>query len=125
VRTQDTVCRRRSTRATARRCASSCATTARDPHELAIGTVAEMMEQQKKGGHAGHSMADMARAGGVWVESGKTATFVWTFKRTANLELARNIPNHYDDGMKGSSRSASRLTGSKSMPRWASARPAW
>jgi uncharacterized cupredoxin-like copper-binding protein len=82
-----------------------------DPHELTIGTVAEhaehrklmkeMMELQKKGGHAGHSMADMAHAGGVWVEPGKTGSFVWTFARTASLEFACNIPGHYEDGMKG------------------------
>jgi uncharacterized cupredoxin-like copper-binding protein len=82
-----------------------------DPHEFTIGTVAEhaesrkhmkeMMEQQKKGGHAGHSMADMALVGGVWVEPGQTGSFVWTFKRTANLEFACNIPGHYEDGMKG------------------------
>lgn len=82
-----------------------------EPHELTIGTVAEhaehrklmkaMMELQKKGGHAGHSMADMAHAGGVWVEPGKTGSFVWIFARTANLEFACNIPGHYEDGMKG------------------------
>ena len=82
-----------------------------DPHELTIGTVAEhaehrrlmkeMLEQQKKGGHAGHSMVDMAHEGGVWVDPGKTGTFVWTFARTANLEFACDIPGHYEDGMKG------------------------
>jgi uncharacterized cupredoxin-like copper-binding protein len=82
-----------------------------DPHELTIGTVAEhaehrklmkaMMEQQKKSGHAGHSMADMAHAGGVWVDPGKTGSFVWIFARTADLEFACNIPGHYEDGMKG------------------------
>ena len=82
-----------------------------DPHELTIGTVAEhaehrkamkaMLEQMKKGGHAGHSMSDMAHEGGVWVDPGKTASFVWTFARTANLEFACNIPGHYEDGMKG------------------------
>ena len=82
-----------------------------DPHELTIGTVAEhaehrklmkeMMELQKKGGHAGHSMADMAHAGGVWVEPGKTASFVWLFQRTPNLEFGCNIPGHYQDGMHG------------------------
>src|SRR3979490_2429627 len=58
-----------------------------DPHELTIGTVGEhaehrrpmeaLPEQQKKVGHAGHSMADMAHEGGVWVDPGKTAAFVW------------------------------------------------
>ncbi len=82
-----------------------------EPHELTIGSVAEhaehrrkmkeMMELQKKGGHAGHSMADMAQSGGVWVEPGTAATFVWTFRRTADLEFACNIPGHYEDGMKG------------------------
>lgn len=82
-----------------------------DPHELTIGTDAEhaehrkhmkeMLELQKKGGHGGHSMADMGKSGGVWVEPGKTATFVWTFRHTANLEFACNIPGHYEDGMQG------------------------
>jgi uncharacterized cupredoxin-like copper-binding protein len=85
-----------------------------DPHEFTIGTIAEhavhrrhmkeMIEQQKKGGHAGHSMAEMAHEGGVWVDPGKTASFVWTFARTADLEFACNIPGHYEDGMKGAIR---------------------
>jgi len=37
-------------------------------------------------------MADRAHAGGVWVEPGKTGSFVWTFVRTADLEFACNIP---------------------------------
>jgi uncharacterized cupredoxin-like copper-binding protein len=83
----------------------------RDPHELTIGTVAEhaehrklmkaMLEEMKKGGHAGHSMSEMAHEGGVWVDPGKTASFVWTFARTDNLEFACNIPGHYEDGMMG------------------------
>jgi uncharacterized cupredoxin-like copper-binding protein len=86
----------------------------RDPHELTIGTVPEhaehrqqmkaMMEMMKKGGHAGHSMANMAHEGGVWVDPGKTASFVWTFARTPDLEFACNIPGHYEDGMKGAIR---------------------
>ena len=48
----------------------------------------------------------MAHAGGVWVEPGKTATFVWTFNRTPDLEFACNIPGHYEDGMKGAIRFA-------------------
>jgi uncharacterized cupredoxin-like copper-binding protein len=82
-----------------------------DPHELTIGTVAEhaehrklmkaMLDQMKKSGHTGHSMTDMGHEGGVWVDSGKTASFVWTFVRTDNLEFACNIPGHYEDGMKG------------------------
>ena len=86
-----------------------------DPHELTIGTVAEhaehrqvmkaMLEQMKKGGHAAHSMDGMAHdaghEGGVWVDPGKTASFVWTFARTDDLEFACNIPGHYEDGMKG------------------------
>ncbi len=80
-----------------------------DPHELIIGTIAEhaehrqMMreafERQKKGEH--HSMAAMEHSSGVWVEPGKTATFVWTFARTADLEFACNISGHYEDGMRG------------------------
>ena len=80
-----------------------------DPHELIIGTAAEhaehrkmmrdMIDRQKKG--EPHSMAAMDHASGVWVERGKTATFVWIFARTANLEFACNIPGHYEDGMKG------------------------
>jgi uncharacterized cupredoxin-like copper-binding protein len=81
-----------------------------DPHELTIGTIAEhaehrqrmreMIEQQKRGGHA-HAMPAMEHAGGVWVDPGKTASFVWTFVRTPALEFACNIPGHYEDGMKG------------------------
>ena len=80
-----------------------------EPHELIIGTVTEhaehrkmmrdMMERQKKGEH--HSMAGMDHMSGVSVEPGKTATFVWTFARTSNLEFACNMPGHYEDGMKG------------------------
>jgi uncharacterized cupredoxin-like copper-binding protein len=83
----------------------------REPHELIIGTVSEhaehrkmmrdMIEQQKKGQHQTHSMSAMSHSSGVWVEPGKTETFVWTFKRTPNLEFACNIPGHYEDGMKG------------------------
>ena len=86
----------------------------RDPHELTIGTMPEhaehrrqmkaMMEMMKKGGHDGHSMADIAHEGGVWVDPGKTASFVWTFARTADLEFACNIQGHYEDGMKGAIR---------------------
>jgi uncharacterized cupredoxin-like copper-binding protein len=83
-----------------------------DPHEFTIGTVAEhaehrklmktMLEQMKNDGHAGHSMMpEMAHEGGVWVDPGRTASFVWTFARTANLEFACNIPGHYEDGMTG------------------------
>jgi uncharacterized cupredoxin-like copper-binding protein len=81
-----------------------------DPHELLIGTTAAhaehrqmmkaMMEQQKKGGHA-HAMTMDAHDSGVTVAPGKTATFVWTFVSTANLEFACDIPGHYEDGMHG------------------------
>jgi uncharacterized cupredoxin-like copper-binding protein len=81
-----------------------------DPHELIIGTVAEhaehrkmmkdMIEAQKKpGGHA-HTIK-MDHSSGVWVERGKTESFVWQFKRTPELEFACNIPGHYEDGMRG------------------------
>lgn len=81
-----------------------------DPHELLIGTTAAhaehrkmmkaMMDQQKQGGHA-HAMAMEAHQSGVTVAPGKTATFVWTFTRTSNLEFACDIPGHYEDGMHG------------------------
>jgi uncharacterized cupredoxin-like copper-binding protein len=80
-----------------------------DPHELIIGTTAEhtehrkmmreMMEARKKGQH--HSMAAVEHTSGVSVEPGQTASFVWTFARTANLEFACDIPGHYEDGMHG------------------------
>jgi uncharacterized cupredoxin-like copper-binding protein len=82
-----------------------------DAHELLIGTVAEhaehrkmmrdMMERQKTGRHDHASMAAMAHSSGVTVAPGQTATFVWTFARTSNLEFACDIPGHYEDGMKG------------------------
>jgi uncharacterized cupredoxin-like copper-binding protein len=82
-----------------------------DPHELLIGTahehaehqrmMREMIDQQKKGGHV-HSMPTMeAHGSGVSVEPGKTAAFIWTFTRTADLEFACDIPGHYKDGMHG------------------------
>ena len=81
-----------------------------DPHELLIGTAAEhaehrkmmrdMIEAQKKGQHD-HSAMAMNHSSGVSVAPGKTATFVWTFKRTSDLEFACDIPGHYEDGMKG------------------------
>jgi uncharacterized cupredoxin-like copper-binding protein len=81
-----------------------------DPHELLIGTISEhaehrkmmrdMIETQKAGGHQ-HSMPTMEHASGVSIEPGRTATFVWTFKRTSDLEFACDIPGHYEDGMKG------------------------
>jgi len=81
-----------------------------DPHELLIGTTAahaehrkmmkEMMAAQKSGGHA-HAMAMDAHQSGATVAPGKTATFVWSFARTPNLEFACDIPGHYEDGMHG------------------------
>lgn len=81
-----------------------------EPHELIIGTVTEhaehrkmmrnMIERQKKGEPA-HSMAGMEHMSGVSVEPGQTATFVWIFARTPDLEFACNMPGHYEDGMKG------------------------
>ena len=81
-----------------------------DPHELLIGTRAAhaehrqmmkaMMQQQKQGGHA-HAMAMDMHDGGVTVAPGKTASFVWTFARTPDLEFACDIPGHYEDGMHG------------------------
>lgn len=81
-----------------------------DPHEFLIGTAAAhaehrrlmkaMMEQQKQGGHA-HAMAMEEHESGVTVAPGNTATFVWTFARTPNLEFACDVPGHYEDGMHG------------------------
>jgi len=84
-----------------------------DPHELLIGTKAEhaehlkmmraMMDEQKKGGHAGHAGAGptMQHGSGVMVAPGKTESFVWIFQRTSDLEFACDIPGHYEDGMRG------------------------
>jgi uncharacterized cupredoxin-like copper-binding protein len=81
-----------------------------DPHEFLIGTRAAhaehrqmmkaMMQQQKQGGHA-HAMAMEAHESGVTVAPGKTASFVWTFARTPDLEFACDIAGHYEDGMHG------------------------
>ncbi len=82
-----------------------------DSHELLIGTVAEhaehrkmmrdMLERQKSGQHDHASMGAMTHSSGVTVAPGQTATFVWTFARTPDLEFACDIPGHYEDGMKG------------------------
>ncbi len=83
-----------------------------DPHEFLIGTVTEhadhlkmmkaMIEQRKKGGGHAHDTSTMeAHKNGVTVEPAKTASFIWTFARTADLEFACDIPGHYEDGMRG------------------------
>ncbi len=79
-----------------------------EPHEFLIGTAAEhaehlkmmkaMLEQQRRGGRAAPPMQHDT---GVMVHPGETATFVWTFTRTANLQFACDIPGHYEDGMYG------------------------
>jgi len=79
-----------------------------EPHEFLIGTAAEhaehlammraMIEQQKK---TGRPAPTMRHDGGVMVPPGETATFVWTFARTAGLQFACDIPGHYEDGMHG------------------------
>jgi uncharacterized cupredoxin-like copper-binding protein len=81
-----------------------------DPHEFLIGTAAAhaehrrmmkaMIDQQKQVGHA-HAMAMEEHESGVTVAPGRTATFVWSFARTLNLEFACDIPGHYEDGMHG------------------------
>ncbi len=62
--------------------------------------IASMIEAQKKGQHD-HSKMAMDHSSGVSIAPGQTATFVWTFKRTPDLEFACDIPGHYEDGMKG------------------------
>jgi uncharacterized cupredoxin-like copper-binding protein len=79
-----------------------------ETHEFLVGTAHEhaehlammkaMLEQQRKGGRA---LAMPHHANGVTVLPGETATFVWTFARTANLQFACDIPGHYEDGMHG------------------------
>lgn len=79
-----------------------------EPHEFLIGTAAEhaehlkvmkgLLEQQKK---AGRAAPPMQHDTGVMVHPGETATFVWTFSRTAGLQFACDIPGHYEDGMHG------------------------
>jgi uncharacterized cupredoxin-like copper-binding protein len=79
-----------------------------EPHEFLIGTAGEhaehlkmmkaMIEQQKKSGGA---TAMPHHDSGVMVHPGETATFVWTFARTAGLQFACDIPGHYEDGMHG------------------------
>ncbi len=80
-----------------------------DPHEFLIGTahehaehiqeMKEMIEAQKRG--QSHSMNMEAHKNGVTVQPGQSASFVWTFARTANLEFACDVPGHYKDGMHG------------------------
>ncbi len=79
-----------------------------EAHEFLIGTAHEhaehlammkaMIERQKKTGRA-ETMDH--HDNGVTVLPGKTATFVWTFARAANLQFACDIPGHYEDGMHG------------------------
>jgi uncharacterized cupredoxin-like copper-binding protein len=79
-----------------------------EAHEFLIGTATEhaghlammkeMVERQKKGARA---MAMPHHDNGVMVHPGETATFVWTFARTVNLQFACDVPGHYEDGMHG------------------------
>lgn len=38
---------------------------------------------------------------GVLIEPGKTADLTWKFTRDAELEIACNLPGHYEAGMLG------------------------
>ena len=79
-----------------------------EAHEFLIGTASEhaehlammksMIEQQKRSGRA---TPMPHHDNGVTVHPGETATFVWTFARTADLQFACDIPGHYEDGMHG------------------------
>jgi uncharacterized cupredoxin-like copper-binding protein len=79
-----------------------------EAHEFLIGTAAEhaehlammkaMIEQQKRTGRAA---PPMQHDSGITVLPGETATWTWTFARTANLQFACDIPGHYEDGMHG------------------------
>ena len=79
-----------------------------EAHEFLIGTkrehadhlkmMREIIAQQKRGGRA---TPMPHHDNGVFVHPGETASFVWTFARTADLQFACDIPGHYEDGMYG------------------------
>lgn len=91
-------------------------------HEFNIGTAAmhakhqkEMLVMMEKGvleadrinhhmmksksGH-GHGMAH-DDPNSVLLEPGKSADIVWTFSTDAKLQMACNVPGHYESGMQG------------------------
>ena len=58
--------------------------------------MAKMKEMSKKDHSLGHSHANS-----VMVEPRKTGEIIWKFSKDINLEMACNIPGHYQTGMVG------------------------
>ena len=70
-------------------------------HELVLGTDADIRahaEDMKKGTDHSHSHAG---ATAISVAPGQTGELVVTFTQTGTLQMACQIPGHYDAGMKG------------------------
>ncbi len=69
------------------------------PHELVIGTAAELAEHQREmtSGSAAHHHADSA----ISVEAGQSREVLRTFDKSGELGIACFQPGHYEAGMKG------------------------
>jgi len=69
------------------------------PHELVIGTAAELAEHQREmtSGSAAHHHADSA----ISVEAGQSRELLRTFDAAGELGIACFQPGHYEAGMKG------------------------
>jgi len=67
-------------------------------HEFSVGT----KNEHQKHGVMMQKMPNMKHGPGgpsITVLAGKTETLIWKFNHAENVELACNIPGHYDAGM--------------------------
>jgi len=70
------------------------------PHEFVIGDMAyQQAHEDEMTGMSGDMMSDADP--GVYVESGDTAEFTWTFTEPGTVEFACHVEGHYAGGMKG------------------------
>ncbi|MHC6224886.1 cupredoxin domain-containing protein [Pseudomonas sp. X10] len=83
------------------------------PHEFNLGDKAMHAEHQKEMqvmqgqmdhaamGHGGHGSHGHDAANTVLVQPGQRAELTWTFRKSAPIEFACNVPGHYQAGMVG------------------------
>lgn len=69
----------------------------RIPHEFVIGVKREHAEHREL--MRAHPTMTHDEANAVMLAPGETRTLIWTFAKTEQIELACNIPGHYEAGM--------------------------
>ncbi len=68
-------------------------------HGVLSGTAIDHQAAQAMQASMGHGLHEDPNS--VLLEPGKTGEVIWTFPRSGTLELACNVPGHYDAGMIG------------------------